>query len=58
MKIKIESKTTKTERVTSLSFDSCTVEDTSEIRCVAKNPAGEAKCSAKLDVKSKEKSTF
>ena len=52
--IKIDSKTTKTERVTSLAYDGCTVEDKCEIRCVANNPAGEATCSAKLDVKSKQ----
>ena len=38
---------------TSLTIEKCVVEDICELRVVAKNPAGEAECKTKLNVKSR-----
>ena len=38
---------------TSLTIEKCVVEDICELRVVAKNPAGEAQCKTKLNVKSR-----
>ena len=50
--MKLEKKEGKAELSLSLTIDACVVEDASKLKIHAKNPAGEASCTAELKVQS------
>ena len=52
-RLKIDTKDLKGDSVSILSLEKCTIEDTMDVKAVAKNPAGEDTCQAKMTVTSK-----